>query len=137
MAAGPPGAGLLLGWVAALGWAGLVTHGMLSRIVPFLVWFHRFSPHVGRRPVPSMRDLLPERRLTPALVLHGAAVVVGAAAIATGWGGLVRAAGGLLAATGVGLFLNLAGALRRFPEAPGEAVPATPAAGVTAVPGAP
>ena len=106
---------LLLGWTAAFGWAGLVTHGMLSRIVPFLVWFHRFSPLVGRVRVPSMRELLPESRLGPALALHGATVVVGLLGIATGIAGILGVAAVLLIATGVALEVNLARTLLRRP----------------------
>lgn len=49
---------VLFEWVAIWGWAGLIMQGMLSRIVPFLVWFHRFSARVGLEPVPSMRSML-------------------------------------------------------------------------------
>lgn len=104
-----------LGWTAGWGWAGLITHGMLSRIVPFLVWFHRFSPLVGRVPTPSMRELLPEPRLRVALVLHIAAVVTGLVAIGTGRDALARLAGALLAATAVVLGANLVGVVRRRP----------------------
>jgi len=106
---------LLLGWTAAFGWAGLVTHGMLSRIVPFLVWFHRFSPLVGRVRVPSMRELLPESRLAPALALHVATVAVGLLGITTGNTVIQGVAAGLLIATGVVLEVNLARTLLRRP----------------------
>src|SRR5690606_37287411 len=46
-----PSIPILLGWLALWGWAGAVVHGMLTRIVPFLVWFHRFSPLAGKVPV--------------------------------------------------------------------------------------
>jgi hypothetical protein len=104
---------LALGWSAAFGWAGLIAHGMLSRIVPFLVWFHRFSPLVGKQPVPSMRELLPEVRLQPALIAHVAAAVAGLLAIAAGWG--YPAVGVLVAGTGGLLLYNLVTTLRRRP----------------------
>ncbi len=43
------------------GWMAASTLGYLQKIVPFLVWLHRYGPHVGRRAVPRMRDLLQER----------------------------------------------------------------------------
>jgi hypothetical protein len=90
---------LLLGWMAIWCWAGMIVHGMLTRIVPFLVWFHRFSPLVGRVPVPSMRGLLPDRWTLQGLVLHVASAVAGIAAIGSGLDWLARLTGLLLMAT--------------------------------------
>jgi len=108
-----PRLGLLTGWVAIVGWAGVIAHGMLYRIVPFLVWFHRFSPRVGLEPVPSLRELLVARRQYVALGLHCAATTVGAAAIVGANDALARLAGALLVAAGLALLLNLAHTLRR------------------------
>ncbi len=72
---------VLFGWLAIWGWAGMIMHGMLSRIVPFLVWFHRFSPLLGFEPVPSMRSLLSQRRIKIGFVLQLVSVVVGVVAI--------------------------------------------------------
>ena len=83
--------------------AGLVLHGMLTRIVPFLVWFHRFSEDAGRPGVPSMRQLMPNERARVGLILHGAAVLLGAAAIVSGVSTLLQVAGVVLAAAGVAL----------------------------------
>lgn len=85
------------------GWAGLVLHGMLTRIVPFLVWFHRFSDDAGRPGVPSMRKLLPDGRARLGLSLHAAAVLLGAVAIVTGAPFLLRLAGVTLACAGLSL----------------------------------
>ncbi len=104
-----------LGWTVVWGWAGMIAHGMLTRIVPFLVWFHRYSPLVGREPVPSMRELLPDARIRVALALHAGAVVAGEAALLTRWWPLAHAAGALLAATAIALAANLIRTLRRRP----------------------
>jgi hypothetical protein len=67
------------------------------RIVPFLVWYHRFGPLAGRRPVPQVHDLY-SRRLAAAA---SAALAAGAAglvlAIAAGAAGPARAAALLFA----------------------------------------
>ena len=34
---------------------------MLYKIVPFLIWFHRFSTLVGKVKVPLLKDVLPEK----------------------------------------------------------------------------
>ncbi len=48
--------GLLL-----LGWLMLFTLGIYHRVIPFLVWFVRFSSGLGRGRVPRVKDLLDER----------------------------------------------------------------------------
>ena len=107
---------LLLGWVAIWGWAGMIVHGMLTRIVPFLVWFHRFAHVAGRVPVPSLRGLLPDAWTQLGLALHGASVVAGAAAIASGLDLLARVAGLLLMATAAQLEHSLIHVLRQRPQ---------------------
>lgn len=51
----------LAGLWFVLGFVGLVVSGMLYKILPFLVWTHRYAPQVGRTPVPLLKDMLPER----------------------------------------------------------------------------
>ncbi|MBW2494912.1 MAG: hypothetical protein JRE43_09190, partial [Deltaproteobacteria bacterium] len=51
---------VLFGWLALWGWVGMIIHGMLTRIVPFLVWLHRFAPLVGKIAVPSVKKLHPD-----------------------------------------------------------------------------
>jgi hypothetical protein len=114
---------LLFGWLAIWGWAGMIVHGMLTRIVPFLVWLHRFMPLVGHAPVPSLRSLLPDRWTRVGLALHAASVLFGIAAIATGSDWLARATGLLLIGTALQLEHSLVHVLRQ--RVPDEA----PAAG--------
>lgn len=114
---------VLLG--AALGFAGPVLLGVASprmttayvlalllgislfvaahyyKIVPFLVWYHRFGPLAGKRPVPRVAELYSARGAATAgllLFTGGAGLVV---AVTAGAGGPARAAAVLFAA-GVG-----------------------------------
>ena len=103
---------LAFGWLAIWGWAGLIIHGMLTRIVPFLVWFHRFAALVGLEPVPPMRRMLPEGRARIGYWMHAATLVLGCGAIASGWVGLVYAAASTMAFTGLALGAGLVGVLR-------------------------
>jgi hypothetical protein len=134
---GDPRWAVLLGWVAVWGWAGMIVHGMLSRIVPFLVWFHRFSPLVGRVPVPSMRTLFPDRWTRQGFALHAVTLIVGAVSILTRQDLLCRLTGFLLAATGAQLGYCLLHVLRQRPEpdvrGPGDLSPGG-AEGTTASP---
>jgi hypothetical protein len=107
---------LLLGWIAIWGWAGMIVHGMLTRIVPFLVWFHRFSHVAGRVPVPSLRGLLPDSWTRLGLALHGASLVAGAVAIVSGVDAIARITGLLLMATAAQLEHSLIHVLRQHPQ---------------------
>lgn len=97
---------LLFGWVTIFGWAGLIMHGMLTRILPFLVWFHRYAPRAGLERVPPMRRLFPASRARPALVLHTSGVAVGAVALGFGLPWMLRVAG--ISLFGAGLVLAYA-----------------------------
>ena len=94
---------LLFGWLTIWGWAGMIMHGMLTRIVPFLVWFHRYSPRVGFEPVPSMRSLLPQQRIKTGFILHLSSVALGVIAILTQADWLARLTGVVLVATAISL----------------------------------
>jgi hypothetical protein len=104
-------------WVAILGWAGLIMHGMLSRILPFLVWFHRFAPLAGKVPIPTTKQLLPKEQVRWAFYLHVATLAAGLAGILLGSDPLARASGLLLMVTGVNFFWWQLRVLRRRPAA--------------------
>jgi hypothetical protein len=94
---------VLFGWLAIWGWAGLIMHGMLGRIVPFLVWFHRYSSRVGFEPVPSMRSLLPQKTIKVGFVVHFCSVISGVAAILIQSDMLAQLTGLLMVATSISL----------------------------------
>ncbi len=98
---------VLFGWLALVGWSSVIVHGMSTRIVPFLVWFHRYSGRVGEVAVPSMRELLPDARARLGLVAHVGATIVGAVAIWTQSRALGVAAGAGLVAAGLAAFVAL------------------------------
>jgi hypothetical protein len=119
-----PRAALAYG-VLALGWVSLSIVGMMLKIVPFLVWYQVYSPHVGRRPVPTLARLSwpAAERLAYALLTTG---VLGlATAVGAGDPGWIRLAGTLLAAGAVAFAITIAGVLhhampcstRRLPAA--------------------
>jgi hypothetical protein len=47
----------LYGFLALVAVVGFAILGMLCKIVPFLVWYHSYSPHIGRAKVPSLGDM--------------------------------------------------------------------------------
>ena len=106
---------IMFGWIAIWGWAAMIMHGMLSRIVPFLVWFHRYSSRVGFEPVPSMRSLLSQRQIQVGFILHAGSVLCGIAAIIAQSDILARFTGLLLIATAISLGSMLIHVLKNKP----------------------
>ena len=47
-------------WFFLLGFVGFFISAHLYKIVPFLVWFERFAPLVGKEKVPMLHDMLPK-----------------------------------------------------------------------------
>jgi hypothetical protein len=47
----------LYGFLALVAVVSFAILGMLCKIVPFLVWYHSYSPHIGRAKVPSLGDM--------------------------------------------------------------------------------
>lgn len=112
---------VLFGWLALVGWASMIMHGMLTRIVPFLVWFHRLAALAGIVPVPPMRKLLPSVWILPGMYVHLAAASIGAVAIVTGDSGMTRLTGVLVALVGVAMATTLIKVLSyRPPEVPAD-----------------
>jgi hypothetical protein len=68
---------LAYGLFALVGFIGSIVVGQLYKIVPFLVWLHRFSAYVGLKRVPSASELLGERwkRVQYALMHAGIAAL--------------------------------------------------------------
>ncbi|WP_457636116.1 hypothetical protein [Persephonella sp.] len=51
----------LFGITLIFGFINFLIYGSLYKIVPFLTWFHRFSPLVGKKKVPMLNEMLPKK----------------------------------------------------------------------------
>lgn len=49
-------------WFFIMGFVSFLIIGHLYKIVPFLVWFERFSPLVGKAQVPMLNEMLPDKQ---------------------------------------------------------------------------
>lgn len=95
------------GVLALLGWISVMIIGMMYKIIPFLVWHHRYSDLIGLRPVPAATQLLGES--TPRIefwLLYAGIVLTVVGVIASSWlllqvGTLVLALAGLTFAVAV------------------------------------
>lgn len=108
---------MIYGYAVVLAWAGTLVRGMLTRIVPFLVWLHRCAPLVGKVKVPSAKDLLTERQVAIGFWLHVASLFAGAAAISLEAMLVWRVFGASLMLNGGWLGWEIASTLRRAPKA--------------------
>jgi len=52
---------LTIGWIMFFGILSLLINGHLYKIIPFLVWYERFSPLVGKQKVPMLADMVPNK----------------------------------------------------------------------------
>ncbi len=52
---------LAIGWIIFAGYIAFIINGHLYKIVPFLVWYQRFSPLIGKQKVPMLADMIPVR----------------------------------------------------------------------------
>lgn len=72
---------LTSGWMMFFGFFAFVVTGHVYKIIPFLVWFERFSPLVGKQKVPMLADMVPKQSSSAQLIFSAVGVVVIAVAI--------------------------------------------------------
>jgi len=63
------------------GFFAFIITGHLYKIIPFLVWFERFSPLVGKQKVPMLADMLPQKGSDAQFLLSSIGVSIVAIAI--------------------------------------------------------
>jgi hypothetical protein len=98
---------LMVGYLATLilGGFSLFVVAHYYKIVPFLVWYHRFGPLAGKRPVPRVAELYSARPARVATVLLALGTLGLIAAILAGLQGWARVAASIYAAgTGIVVF---------------------------------
>ena len=104
----------LYGFLGLLGVVTLAILGMLHKILPFLVWFGVYSPHVGRAQLPTTAQMVSERLQVGGLIayLAGLAIIsVGILRESELW---VRGGGVVLLTSLVMFALNAAKVLAHF-----------------------
>lgn len=73
---------LIYGYLVIFGYFSLIIVGQMYKIVPFLVWFHKFSAKVGLEPVPALKDMYNEKLAKVEFVLMNTALAGTVAALA-------------------------------------------------------
>lgn len=67
---------LTIGWLLFLGFITFLINGHLYKIVPFLVWYEKFSPLIGKQKVPMLADMVPKRSAKVQFLLSSVGVIV-------------------------------------------------------------
>ena len=63
-------------WTLFFGFFGFLITGHIYKIIPFLVWFEKFSPLVGKQKVPMLADMVPPKSSQAQLLFSGVGVFV-------------------------------------------------------------
>ena len=87
------------GFLGLLGVVALAILGMLHKILPFLVWFGVYSPHVGRAQLPLTAQMVSERAQAAGLATYLLGLAIISVAILRESELLVRVGGAFLFAS--------------------------------------
>jgi len=118
------------GFLGLVGWASLTIIGMMHKIIPFLVWFHRYSGLVGTVPVPSLAQLYSEAWQRRGYWLLNLGTLGTAAGLLAASPGILRGGLAVLAA-GAWIFgLNMLAIYRHLRRRPAPAPASAPDAAV-------
>lgn len=74
----------LFAYLYFMGFVALTILGYLSKIAPFLWWTHRYGSLVGKQNVPSLADMIAEKKVRYGLAAVTAGIAAVAAAMASG-----------------------------------------------------
>jgi hypothetical protein len=98
---------LASGWLMFFGFFGFAITGHIYKIVPFLVWFERFSPLVGKEKVPMLADMLPQKSSHAQFVFCAAGVSIVTVAILLQDDTLIKAGASFLVVGAAALVRNV------------------------------
>jgi len=83
-------------WLLFFGFFGFLITGHIYKIIPFLVWFEKFSPLVGKQKVPMLVDMVPKKSSQAQFVFGAVGVLLIAAALLFGSSTLIGAGASFL-----------------------------------------
>ena len=104
----------LYGFLGLIGVISFAIFGMLYKIIPFLVWFGRYSQHIGRAKVPALAELYSTKLQAGGYWAWIAGLITAGIAITLASDVGVRIGCGLLTISIVTLLLNVAKMLSHF-----------------------
>jgi len=94
-------------WLLFFGFFGFAITGHIYKIIPFLVWFERFSPLVGKEKVPMLVDMLPVQSSNAQFLFTAVGVVLVSIAIVMQSTQLINAGASFLVVGAAALVRNV------------------------------
>ena len=67
---------LASGWLIFYGFFAFLITGHIYKIIPFLVWFEKFSPLVGKQKVPMLADMVPYKSSQAQFIFSAIGVLI-------------------------------------------------------------
>ena len=98
---------ILSAWLIFVGFFGFMISGHLYKIVPFLVWYEKFSPLVGKQKVPMLADMVPTKSANFQIYLTSIGIILFSFAIFFQNSNLQMAAASFLSIGAIFLLKNL------------------------------
>ncbi|BBG65272.1 hypothetical protein NNO_0569 [Hydrogenimonas sp.] len=94
-------------WFLVMGFFAFLINGHLFKIVPFLVWFERYSPLVGKEKVPMLADMIPKKRADFQFWFSTAGVIMGGLGLLIGSDEIFRGGAAFMAVGAVFMFISV------------------------------
>jgi hypothetical protein len=94
-------------WFFILGFIGFLINGHLYKIVPFLVWFERFAPLVGKEKVPMLHEMYPKEQANMMFWYSSIGTVLGGIALIFENDSLFKSGASLMMIGGIFLYFSM------------------------------
>lgn len=94
-------------WFFMLGFIGFLINGHLYKIVPFLVWFERFAPLVGKEKVPMLHEMYPKEKANMMFWYSSGGTVLGALGLLVQNDFLFNAGAGFMVVGAIFLYMSM------------------------------
>jgi hypothetical protein len=94
-------------WFFMVGFIGFLINGHLYKIVPFLVWFERFSPLVGKEKVPMLHEMYPKAQANMMFWYSSIGTVLGGLGLMFESDLLFKSGASLMMIGGIFLYLSM------------------------------
>lgn len=94
-------------WFFMLGFIGFLINGHLYKIVPFLVWFERFAPLVGKEKVPMLHEMYPKEKANMMFWYSSGGTVLGGLGLLVQNDFLFNAGAGFMVVGAIFLYISM------------------------------
>jgi len=94
-------------WFLILGFFSFLINGHLYKIIPFLVWFERYSPLVGKEKVPMLHEMLPKRMADYEFAFSSLGLLIGGIGLLFGCDDLFMGGVALMIAGALFMFMSV------------------------------